>query len=236
VKNTILLLFAGLLFTSPVLAQEKIIISGITGSRSSQLCIATVREAYKRIGYEIEIQRFNGKTALKKSNSGEVDAELQRVDGISRKYSNLIQVPIPINFLRGTAFATKVSFPVTGWYSLKPYKIGIPKGILFAEQGTEGMNPIVADSYQGVLDKLDSGEVDVIVLPQINGRLAIKEGKVKGLKELEGILEQVFAYHYVHKKNESLVPRLEKVLKQMLLDGTIKRLRDESYAKLLAGG
>ena len=136
VKNTILLLFAGLLlFHGPVLALETIIANGVEGSADAKAGFAVVREAYKQIGYEIDMKWLPGATALERSNSGEVDAELQRIDGISRKFPNLIQVPIPINFLQGSVFATNVSFPVTGWYSLKPYRIGIVKGIIFAKQG-----------------------------------------------------------------------------------------------------
>ena len=236
VKDTILLLFAGLLLLQgPVLAQETMVISAVDGSTSSLLCIPVVREAYKRIGYEIDITRFPGKAALEKSNAGEVDAELQRIDGISSKYPNLIQIHIPVNYLQGSAFATNAAFPVNGWYSLKPYRIGIVKGILFAQQGTEGMDVKAADSYQDLFLLLDRAEVDVIVVTRIKGLVAIRDQKVKGMKELEGLLEQMFLYHYVHKKNKALVPGLEKAFKQMLIDGTIRRLRDEALKNLLAG-
>lgn len=90
------------------------VFSGLKGSSSSRLAVAVVKEAYKRIGYDMDIQWLTGKKALEKSNSGENDGELQRIDGISRKFPNLIQVPIPINFLQGSAFTVIVN-------SLAPY-------------------------------------------------------------------------------------------------------------------
>ena len=90
-----------------------------------------------------------------------------------------------------------------------------------------------AGSYDGLLTMLDNGEIDVAVMPRINGLVAMPKEGFEDIKELEGILETLFLYHYVHKKNSALVPGLEKELKQMLLDGTTRRLRDEAYDELL---
>lgn len=234
-KYTILILLAGMFLNGTALAQEKVTISTVEGL-SPKLCIPAVREAYKRIGYTIDIKWMPGQTALEESNAGRVDAELQRIDGISEKFSNLIQISIPINYLRGMVYTKNFSFFVTGWHSLNSYKVGILKGFIFAEQGAKGLKTISADSYSELYEMLDQGQIDVIVMSQITGRMAVKEGKVKGLKELEGILGQIFLYHYVNSKNQQLVPGLEKALKEMLLDGTIKRLRDEASRQILAGG
>lgn len=80
------------------------------------------------------------------SSEGKVDAELQRIDGISNKYPDLVPVPIPINIIQGTVFSKKYRFPITGWHSLRPYKIGIVRGILFAEQQTVGMDRLVLET------------------------------------------------------------------------------------------
>lgn len=40
----------------------------------------------------------------------------------------------------------KYRFPITGWHSLRPYKIGIVRGILFAEQQTVGMDRLVLET------------------------------------------------------------------------------------------
>jgi polar amino acid transport system substrate-binding protein len=233
-KNKILiLLILFLLYAGSAYAQKTIIISGVQGSDDSYAVIGILSEAYKRIGYDIEIKWVPGPEALESSNSGQVDAELQRIDGIAKKFTNLVQVRIPINFLQGAVFVKDVSFPVNGWFSLKPYRIGIVKGIIFAKLGTDGMDVKVADSYEGLMSMLENEEVDVAVMPRINGQVAMQKKGFENIRELEGVLETLFLYHYVHKKNSSLVPGLEKELKKMLLDGTIRQMRNDAYGQIL---
>ncbi|MBT5631776.1 MAG: transporter substrate-binding domain-containing protein [Nitrospina sp.] len=214
-------------------ASDSVVISVVDGSADAHAGIAVLREAYKRIDYNVEIKPFSGKEALEQSNAGKVDAELQRIDGIGRGFSNLIQVPIPINYIQGAVFTKSVTFPVTGWYSLKPYRIGIVKGILFAKEGTKGMNVVVASSYEAAMRMLDKGEIDIAVMPRISALLEMKLQNYTDIKMLGGILETMFLYHYVHRKNAALVPKLEKELKQMILNGTTQQLRQDAYDRLL---
>ena len=51
---------------------------------------------------------------------------------------------------------------------------------------------------------------------------------------MRGVLETLFLYHYVHQSRADLVPDLTRTLKEMLLDGTIRRVRDQVHAQLLS--
>lgn len=215
--------------------RKKIVIGTVGGSMDVPAGSAVVREAYRRIGYDIEVKEFTGKEALEYSNSGKVDAELQRIDGINRRFTNLIQIPIPINLIQGSVFSKDIDFFVNGWNSLKPYKIGIVKGIIFAMEGTAGMNVTMADTYEELIYMLERGEVEIAVMPRISGLLEIRKHRHKGIKEVEGILETLFLYHYVHEKNAHLVPKLKREFKRMLIDGTTKRFCDKINKELLRG-
>ena len=217
-------------------AKEKLIFSGVEGSPDTQAAAAVLKEAYHRQNVEIEFHWLPGQTALAYANSGQTDGELQRIDGIERRFSNLVQIPIPINYLPGVVFSKHHDFPINGWYSLKSYRVGIVKGILFAEQGTQGMNVTAANTYSELMSLLENGEIDLAIMPRINGQVTIKKLKLEDIEELDGTLETLFLYHYLHKKNRGLIPQIEEELKRMLLDGTIKRIRDEVYAHLLAEG
>ena len=214
-------------------AQDTLVLTTVKGSADVNAGVAVVREAYKRLGIEIIVQHLQGKEALESSNSGKVDGEVQRIDGITRTFTNLVQVPIPVNYLQGTAFSKRYNFPIKGWFSLEAYRIGIVKGIIFAKQGTQGMDVKVAETYEELVAMLKTGEVDVAVMPRINGLVALKKHKSKDIKELEGVLETLFLYHYLNKKNKHLVPKLEKELKRMLLDGTTWQIRHQVYEQLL---
>lgn len=212
---------------------ESVVISLVADTHDSHGGMAVIKEAYAQLGIEVFFRELGAADALAASSSGEVDAELQRIAGLERAFPDLIQVPIPINFIQGAAFSSKYRFPVKGWNSLKPYRIGIVGGVLFAEQGTVGMDVRVADTYDQLVRWLVDGEVDIAVIPRIGGLATIHEGTRQDIHELEGILETVLLYHYVHTRRADLAERLQPVLKEMLLDGTTKRLVREAHNRIL---
>ena len=231
--RTFLLVCGMVVLSAELLAQDTVRIGSVEQSFDKETAVAIVGEAYRRIGIEIEMEYFSGRDGLEAANSGELDGELQRIDGITKTWPNLVQVGIPVNYLQGKAFSKHHDFLVDGWASLEPYSLGIVRGILFAEQGTQGMNVTVADDYDSLFDMLED-QIDVAVVPRVSGRVTLQQREETEIKEMEGVLEINFLYHYVHRKNEHLVPRLEEELKAMLLDGTIRQIRDRVLQDLLA--
>jgi len=214
-------------------AKDVLRLSSVEGSADANAAEAVLRAAYARLGIDIVIERLQGQKALEASNSGTADGEVQRIDGITRSFKNLIQIPIPINYLEGTVFSKRYNFPIQGWFSLEPFRVGIVKGILFAERGTKGMNVHVADDYPALVKLLENDQIDVAVMPRINGRVAIKQSDAKGIRELGGVLETLMLYHYLHQKHKDLVPKVTKQLKEILLDGVTRQLRTKAHEKLL---
>ena len=212
---------------------QPVVIAYIADSVDHHTGRAVLEEAYERLGIPVTFRGFQADEALAASNGGEVDGELQRIDGIQHRFKNLVQVPIPLNYIQVVAFSKAYRFPILGWHSLKPYTVGIVEGIQFAERGTEGMDVRVAKTYPELMTWVDEGEVDVGVVPRISGLVALRRSTHPEVKEMQGVLETLFAYHYLHRSRADLKPRLSKVLKAMLLDGTILRLRKETHARLL---
>ena len=193
---------------------------------------AVLEEAYRRTGISIEIEWLSAIEALEASNSGRLAGELQRIDGVNRTYTNLVQVQIPINFLEVAAFSKEHRFTASGWASLAGYSVGYVAGILFVEQRARGLDAVAAPEYPSVWDVLEAGDVDVAVVPRIVG-LTLASERSSAIVDMEGVLEILFLYHYLHQRHAALVPRLEAELKIMLLDGTTRRIRDEAYRRLL---
>jgi len=225
------LLVLALCLSGPAFAREPaVVISTVEGSIDAETGRAIMREAYRRIGMETEFRAFSAHEALEMANSGAVHAELERIDGISNRYENLVKVPIPINVIYGVAFSRKYKFPVNGWHSLRPYQIGIVKGILFAEENTRNMEVQVAADYPELMAMLSDGRVDVAVLPRVQALEFIRRNGESNIVEMEGILETIFLYHYVHNSRTDLVVRLRPVLKEMLQSGETRRIRDVSLS------
>ena len=86
--------------------------------------------------------------------------------------------------------------------------------------------------YEAVMRMLDRGEIDIAVLPRMAAEVEMKLQNFKDIK-IGGILETMFLYHYVHRKNAALVPKLGKELKQMILNGTTRQLKKEADDQLL---
>ncbi len=210
-----------------------LVIPQIEGSPDVVASRAVMELAYKRIGVPVRFELCPGAESLVEPGRSRYDGELARIDGADRRYTHLVQVPIPIDYIQGAAFSKKYAFPVRGWHSLRPYRLGIVRGIIFTEQGTEGMDVKVAESVEQLMQWIANDIVDVGIVLRLSGLQALLSGKHKGIKEMRGVLETIFVYHYVRKKNRHLVPRLAPVLKKMLLDGTTRRLRRETNARLL---
>lgn len=90
-----------------------------------------------------------------------------------------------------------------------------------------------ASSYDELIEWIHDGRVDVGVMPRITGLVALRESKHTDVKEMDGVVETMLAYHYLHRSHADLRERLAATLKEMLLDGTTKRLRSEAYAEVL---
>jgi polar amino acid transport system substrate-binding protein len=238
----VLLLFLPAKATQAIEA-EPLVIAVVEGISDSVASEAVLLEAYRRLGVVVEFRPMGAVEALQASSSGAVDAELHRIDGINLEFPDLVQVPIPINYLMGAAFSIEFDFRANGWRSLQHYRIGVVEGIIFSTEGTAGFDVTVVKNYDQLFDMLSSGQVDVAVTPRINGLYMLRKrglqntnqgGEGNSIQEMEGILEILLLYHYVHKSRSDLVPGLTEILGEMLRDGTTRKIRDQSNNKLLS--
>jgi ABC-type amino acid transport substrate-binding protein len=222
-----------LLIPGPAFSDDSpVVIAVIHDSADVPAGKEVISEAYRRIGVPVEFRGYSAAEALSLSGKGKVDAELQRIDGVSNNYPELVQVPIPVNIIQGAVFSKRYRFPIMGWHSLRPYRIGIVRGILFAEQQTAGLDRLVVDSYEALIEALQNDEIDVAVIPRIGGLAAIGSLHARGIREMDGVLETLFLYHYVHESRSDLVDRLTPVLKAMLLRGEIRQFREQELARI----
>ena len=211
----------------PLRAEERMIFTAIDGSVLQSVSEVILREAYHRIGVKIYIEPQPGERALISSNSGIVDGEVSRIKGITKKYTNLIRVPVPINYLEGVVFTKSVKFPIKGWDSLKPYKIGRLIGSKFVERGTKGMNSIPAASAEQLYTFLNDGQVDIVVNPRLDGLVTLQELNMKDIHILQPPVTRLELYHYLHKKHEHLIPKITNALRDMEKEGKFQTIRQQ---------
>lgn len=213
-------------------AGEKLTVMAIKDLYLANLGKRVLTEAYQKLDVSIEFIDYPAERALSHSNSGKADGELGRIAGLNKKYPNMLLVPVPVFWLEGMVFTKEAAFEVDGWKSLKPYRIGIMRGIKFAEKGTDGMNRQVVNTIIQMFKLLEVERVDVVVETRINGLKCLQDHCISGIKPLEPPLVSKKLYHYLHKKNEILVPRISAVLKEMESQGRIHEMRKQFIAEI----
>ncbi len=171
-----------------LIAQDVLRIAGVESSADSAAGALVLEEAYRRIGISIEIEWLAPAEALEAANSGRLDADLQRIDGINQTFTNLVQVQIPVNFLEAAAFSKDHRFTASGWASLEGYSVGYVRGIVFAEQRAQGLDATPASDYESLWNLLEAGDIDVALMPRISGRTMARE-RSSDIIDMDGVLE-----------------------------------------------
>ncbi|NQY37220.1 MAG: transporter substrate-binding domain-containing protein [Alteromonadaceae bacterium] len=116
---------------------------------------------------------------------------------------------------------------------MKPYIIGIKRGDIFIEKGTNGMDVVPVDEAKQLMYMLDKGRTDVVVLAKVTGLTSLQNIDLRSIHAIEPPIAKVNLYYYLHKKNGVLLPKLTKVLKAMEVEGRINEIRQQEIAKLL---
>ncbi len=187
----------------------------------AKVSFGILQVAYQSIGYDLSAEVLPAERALILSNTGTLDGEVNRIKGINKKYRSLLLVPVKINTLYGQAFTKTLNFPITGWESLRPYKIGIRIGTKFAEKNTKGMDVVKVENNDLLFKMLDLERLDVVVTSKQEGLLAIKKLGIVDINFLQPALMQLDLFHYLHIKHKKLVPLIEAQLKKMKKAGEI---------------
>lgn len=238
-KVKVVILMVGMvLIVLPLKAQDKLVFSSF--EHPDEPVITSLTEAYRRIGIQFDIRRVPSARALQLSNSGEVDGEVQRIANMQKRFPNLIMIPVPLFFIEVTVFAKEITFKVDGWNSLKPYKIGRRIGFKLVENNTQGMNTVSVETPDQLFEMLHAGRIDIVITTPVVWARTSKRLKQQlsnfnpqTIKILRPALQITNLYHYLHKKNKSLVSKITTSLQQMEKEGLIKKIADEYITGLM---
>jgi len=231
VKITISL-FSLFVYTSSIYGKETLVFSK-SNDPVANISEEVLKEAYERIGITITTLVLPAERSLRMSNFGTTDGEINRIDGIENTYSNLKKVAVSVNILEGIVFTKDLKIKITDWNSLKPYKIGIRRGSKFAERGTKGMRVETVTSNEQLFRMLNNGRNDIVVTTRLEGLNQINRLQLKEVFIIEPPLVTLNLYHYLHKKNLHLLPKIESVLHKMESEGRIKIIRQKIIDNLI---
>ena len=206
-------------------AEKSLVFSTFEQSGARLVQEPVLREAYRRLGYDIEILTYPGRRAVDMANRGQVDGELARLDVIKTLYPDLRQVPVPVHQLSLMAFTRDTRFQVEGWQSLQPYTVITLSGYKYTELKLDQWRVphTLASRFDLVLSAVASGKVEVGLLNRYDGLQVMQRLALKELTLLPQPVEQFPTYHYLHKKHRALVPRVAAQLAKLHQEGFIAR-------------
>jgi len=244
-KSIVLMALAFIIFPLQVYASDKIILTGTQEADilpEGRWLKMTYAEVFRRLGYQFEFQSYPVARASRIADSGKVDGEMYRADDYAETYPNLIRVEksdlLSINLV---VFAVRPGIRLNGWDSLRntDYKVEYRRGVKRAEkklsQIVKSENLSCITSIDQGLKKLINGRTDIYIdaeIAVVDSLRKLDPDKVDQSKVYKaGIMESIPLYLFLHKKHADLVPKITVVLKSMLKEGLIEKLRIKAMAE-----
>ncbi len=214
-------------------ASEPIRLVTAAGSVDTVIAEVVLREAYRRIGYRLEVTRYPAERAIRLANQGRFDGEVQRIDGVADSYPNLVQLYPAINHIEGGVFTARDDLVIESWEDMRPYRCGIIRGIKFAERSTEGMDRYIVGGYNRLFTMLTHERFDLAVSPFVSAAYNLKRGGFDNIKPAGPALERFELYHYLHRSRSELAPTIEAELSRMHESGELKVIRDKVVREIM---
>lgn len=195
-----------------------------------------LKAVYGRLHIPIELVDMPAKRALLDSSTGVLDGEVHRNINVRIQYPSLIMLEPAINYIEPSVFSKRHRFEVKGWTSIKQYDIGIVRGVGTSEDGTRGMAHVLAlTTLEQLMRALAGDRIDVAVSDAFSGLAVVRKlGLTEQIAVLTPRLQRNDIYHFLHEKHRDLVPKVEKVLREMQASGELESLRKEIMARYLA--
>lgn len=216
--------------------RPSVTISGIVHTVTHKMVQEVLKEAYKRIGYDVQFTMLPAKRSLHSANRGNTDGDIARIEGTEKIFPNLIPIRTPVVDFQGFAFTVSVSREIREWSDLKGLRVGVVRGIRYSTIGTEGLNPFFAEDYINLFRLLVDGRIDVAIAGRNQGQIEIQKNfRKSGIHKIGQPLYSKPLYHFVHKKNKKLAARLNDALADMAAQGEIDTILEWAFQTLLAG-
>ena len=184
-------------------------------------------EAFRRINLKIDIEQKPVERSITDANNGRGDGEFIRVQGLSKIYPNLIQVPEKIFDFEFVVFTKKQQLIINDWGSLKPFYVGIVIGWKILEKNIQNVRyRINVTGPEALFSMLDLGRIDIAVYSKFLGLEVVKNLGLKDIVVNSNPLAVKPMYLYLHKKHRDIVADVAKSLKSMKDDGTFLTIKN----------
>ncbi len=210
-------------------AQEKLVFSTVELSPTTVAAVAVLKAAYGKLDIDIDVEFTSGDRALLMSSTGAVDGEVLRIKSVGDAYPTLLRVDVPVTHLDSGAFVVRQRARDWTYEDLPVLRIGRLGGVVELKKRTQDYSGVwEGHSNQELFEMLLADRLDVVVTAIQDGQRTLDELGFTGIEVMEKSIESVNLYHYLHKKNERLVPGITVVLEEMLESGELETILVQS--------
>lgn len=182
-------------------------------------------QAYAQLGIPVRFVMVPLLRSLVMWNNGSLDAVSFKL--LDEGLSQAIKIPVAINYEEIVVFANNPEIKAQTYAGLQNYTVGYLGGVQILEDRLRDLPKTdVARSLDSLFKKLDAGRTDIV----IDSRYSLCVAKRLGLQKVflvEPGLEKRLGYHFIHQRHAGLAKSIERVLQQMEVEGTIKRIHEE---------
>lgn len=233
-----LCLLTGLLFCSPLFAKTLILSTiqrpPISTIFSDGFADSVATQAFKRIGIRLIIQNIPAQRALVNANRGISDGDLARIQGIEKRYPNLIRVPEIIWVAEINAFSKDPTISLQHWRDLKRFSLAYIRGWVVFDNNVPKAAMINKVLLPEALFKVVERErVQLALYEKKMGLSVIKQLAIQGVRAVNDSLLMTPIYIYLHKKHRDIIPQLTKAIQDMKQDGSYEEIMQRTLGKVL---
>lgn len=188
-----------------------------------------LKEAYHRLGYQVNFIPFPTQRSLVEANLGHVDGELMRHKDITNDYPNLIRIPVSIFSEKMVVFAHNPKLiekmgPLN-WENIAPYRLGSIIGFKVAEEAAKTLKVDFVVNLEVLFNKLIEGRTD-FVLGTYSSGCYVKTKFGHSVFLVDGYLAKYNSYHHLHRSNSHLVKPLTNILIKMKENNEISHINN----------
>lgn len=213
------LILSTLLIANTSVAETKLLyFSSVTnGEPFLSQGMDVLSKAYRCVGdYQIEVRLFPAKRALAVANSGGNDGELIRPKLVG-KFENLKRVDAPLFSYELIAVSkTHETVPGPSLNDFRKHRVGIIRGFQSTKHIPDILDTVVfANDGKHLVKMLANERIDYAFMMKQAAIKAITAEEFSELKVLSPAIETKWFYHFPHRKNWHLIPKLEHCLRKI---------------------
>lgn len=183
------------------------------------------QELFRKIGYQLKLDKLPAERALRNANNGLIDGEIIRVEGINKFYPNLVPVSEKLMTMNFVAFSRKENALKGSWSGLAKKEVAYITGWKIYDIKVPKTSSITKTSdSKELFTLLGKDRVDFALYIRWGGHYMIDKLKIKNVHLQQPELAKKDMYMYLHKKHSALVPQLTAALVEMKKNGSYQKL------------